>query len=570
MDLQIIYLKERKEFGRAATHLTSTDPEGLGEFESNETLISGYAERNRVTLNMEAIPELSEHWVEPEMVAYTNHGMSHMEGGWPKDLDYTEKEQTLRYRKKVEKDEDYLRQVRDLVDVVDSSLMQNVAIDIYENYFTSAEGEEARAEEATNEAPSAKTLAAFKDPSEIKRTACKISWFPDGGKRFAVAFSIMQFQDWRIDKASHASYIWDVNNPNEPEMALNPVHSLCCIDAMNQKQQDSVVGGLYNGLVSFWDTRQGSQPVQTSVIETSHRNPVYDICWLPSKTGTECCSTSTDGQVLWWDAKKLAEPLETLLLEDKQHNDGRAIGGVRLECTTAGGKFMVATEQGTIISCNRKAKNPSDRVGISYEGHLSPVYAVTRSSFMPKFFLTIGDWTWRLWNEELRNPVITSKYHMSYMTDTCWSPVRPGVFFTTKMDGTLDVWDIFYKQHEPTLSMQVHNDGLYSLKIEPILGQLITTGSVDGSIYLLELSTGLTDMQRNEKKAVADMFERESKREKNLEARAKELRNKAKQDAAAAKGGGEGEVEEAVPWENKVKEVEEEFWAAIQATDAKE
>jgi len=493
-----------------------------------------------------------------------------MEGGWPKDLDYTEKEQTLRYRKKVEKDEDYLRQVRDLVDVVDSSLMQNVAIDIYENYFTSAEGEEARAEEATNEAPSAKTLAAFKDPSEIKRTACKISWFPDGGKRFAVAFSIMQFQDWRIDKASHASYIWDVNNPNEPEMALNPVHSLCCIDAMNQKQQDSVVGGLYNGLVSFWDTRQGSQPVQTSVIETSHRNPVYDICWLPSKTGTECCSTSTDGQVLWWDAKKLAEPLETLLLEDKQHNDGRAIGGVRLECTTAGGKFMVATEQGTIISCNRKAKNPSDRVGISYEGHLSPVYAVTRSSFMPKFFLTIGDWTWRLWNEELRNPVITSKYHMSYMTDTCWSPVRPGVFFTTKMDGTLDVWDIFYKQHEPTLSMQVHNDGLYSLKIEPILGQLITTGSVDGSIYLLELSTGLTDMQRNEKKAVADMFERESKREKNLEARAKELRNKAKQDAAAAKGGGEGEVEEAVPWENKVKEVEEEFWAAIQATDAKE
>jgi len=25
-----------------------------------------------------------------------------------------------------------------------------------------------------------------------------------------------------------------------------------------------------------------------------------------------------------------------------------------------------------------------------------------------------------------------------------------------------------------------------------------------------------------------------------------------------------------VPWENKVKEVEEEFWAAIHATDAKE
>jgi dynein intermediate chain 2 len=66
------------------------------------------------------------------------------------------------------------------------------------------------------------------------------------------------------------------------------------------------------------------------------------------------------------------------------------------------------------------------------------------------------------------------------------------------------------------------------------------------------------------------MFERESKREKNLEARAKELRNKKKQDDAAAKKGGEGDEEQAVPWENKVKEVEEEFWAAIQASDAKE
>ena len=331
MDLQMIYLKERKEFGRAATHLSSTEPEALGEFEGNETLISSYAERNRVTLNMAAIPELSEHWVEPETIEYTNHGMNHTEGGWPKDLDYTEKEQTTRYRKKVEKDEEYIRQIRELVEIVDSSLMQNVAIDIYEDYFAAADGQEARAEEASSEAPSAKTLAAFKDPSEIKRTACQISWFPDGGKRFSVAFSIMQFQDWRIDKASHTSYIWDVNNPNEPEMALNPVHSLCCIDSYNVKQQDSVVGGLYNGLVSFWDSRQGSQPVQTSIIETSHRNPVYDICWLTSKTGTECCSTSTDGQVLWWDAKKLSEPLEKLLLEDKQH-EGRAIGGVRLEC----------------------------------------------------------------------------------------------------------------------------------------------------------------------------------------------------------------------------------------------
>ena len=44
---------------------------------------------------------------------------------------------------------------------------------------------------------------------------------------------------------------------------------------------------------------------------------------------------------------------------------------------------------------------------------------------------------------------------MSYLTDGCWSPDRPAVFYTTKMDGTLDIWDFIFKQNDPTLSLQV-------------------------------------------------------------------------------------------------------------------
>ena len=60
----------------------------------------------------------------------------------------------------------------------------------------------------------------------------------------------------------------------------------------------------------------------------------------------------------------------------------------------------------------------------------------------------------RLWNEDLRSPIMTSKYFKNYLLDATWSPTRPGVFLTTKMDGTLDVWDYFYKQNDPTLSLQ--------------------------------------------------------------------------------------------------------------------
>ena len=34
--------------------------------------------------------------------------MNHTEGGWPKDINPAEVEQTIRYRKKIEKDEGYI------------------------------------------------------------------------------------------------------------------------------------------------------------------------------------------------------------------------------------------------------------------------------------------------------------------------------------------------------------------------------------------------------------------------------------------------------------------------------
>jgi dynein intermediate chain 2 len=41
-----------------------------------------------------------------------------------------------------------------------------------------------------------------------------------------------------------------------------------------------------------------------------------------------------------------------------------------------------------------------------------------------------------------------TRYHQSYLTDGCWSPTRAGVFFLTRIDGFLDVWDFYYKQNE--------------------------------------------------------------------------------------------------------------------------
>ena len=76
------------------------------------------------------------------------------------------------------------------------------------------------------------------------------------------------------------------------------------------------------------------------------------------------------------------------------------------------------------------------------------------------FHTLLGDWTARVWTDDtaVKTPILTTKYHSTYLTGGTWSPTRPGVFFTTKMDGTLDVWDLFYKHNEPTLTVQVCED----------------------------------------------------------------------------------------------------------------
>ena len=57
---------------------------------------------------------------------------------------------------------------------------------------------------------------------------------------------------------------------------------------------------------------------------------------------------------------------------------------------------MVGTEQGSIISCNRKAKTANDKIAAFFNGHIGPVYALQRNPHFTKNFLSVGDWNARV------------------------------------------------------------------------------------------------------------------------------------------------------------------------------
>ena len=130
----------------------------------------------------------------------------------------------------------------------------------------------------------------------------------------------------------------------------------------------------------------------------------------------------------------------------------------------------------------------------------------------------------------------------------------------------MDVWDFFYKQNDPVLNIKV-NEGcaLTSFNIQSE-GKMIVCGSSDGTTTMYELSEGLTVMQQNEKASIQQMFERESKREKNLETRQKELKQKARRDMDLAAGDGSNEV---AVTDEVIQGIEKEYFEAFQKESQK-
>ena len=148
--------------------------------------------------------------------------------------------------------------------------------------------------------------------------------------------------------------------------------------------------------------------------------------------------------------------------------------------------------------------------------HHGPVYALQRNPAHTKFFMSVGDWTAKIWSEELKTPIMQTRYHSSYLTNGCWSPTRCGLFFLTRMDGFLDVWDFFYRQNEVAYSQKISDSPLTSISV---MQNMAAIGDAEGTVSMMSLCRSLYDqtLQPKEKEIMASIFDREFRREKNLE-----------------------------------------------------
>jgi len=193
MEVAYEYTKRRAEFGRPC-NFSNGETQILESILPTDAYDNYYIQRNPTSTLVDTTPHYSETEVNTERVVMKSTSMQHIEGGWPKDVDFTEQSDVKRFRKKVEKDEDYQYAMKTLIPRVQSCMKQNNTVNIYEEYFEGLETDHC------SEPPFAKGLAVFRDPSSVSRTATSVDWHPEGSSngRLAVSYAVLNFQDERL------------------------------------------------------------------------------------------------------------------------------------------------------------------------------------------------------------------------------------------------------------------------------------------------------------------------------------------------------------------------------------
>ncbi|GLV48672.1 dynein axonemal intermediate chain 2 [Carabus blaptoides fortunei] len=576
-DLEYSYAKLRGTFGRQTNFV---DDDTVDETPPMGKYIRDYIYRNPVEETAQNTAELAESFTNTMGARLNSSAMNHLEGGWPKDINLNDEDQPKRYRRKIEKDESYINTMLHLSKNMEHCILQNTTVNIYQHYFLDLD------QIPTVEKSNARTINVYQDLCAMKRPVTHISWSPDNETKLAITHCNMRFQSSAATLQSPLSYIWEIENPNIPYYVMKPKIPLVCTE-FSQKDANTLVGGMLSGQVSLWDVRRGNEPVEVTIVEESHRDPVRSVIWLTTKSGTEFFSGSSDGQVKWWDTRKLSEPMETLILdmvksgEPQQLSRAQGVSCMEYEPTIPT-RFMVGTEYGCVFSGNRKGKTPNEKLTAKFNAHLGPVLALQRNPAFVKNFLTVGDFTARIWSEDCKDSsIIWTPHHRAMLNGGCWSPTRYSVFYLIREDGKLDVWDILKQQKQSSLSIKLCEEALRSLSINST-GNLVAVGNERGTTYLVEFTDDLTQVQKNDKMYLTQMFERESHREKILEARLREIRlkqrlratlresnlplddsGKAKKDAAVAKAA-EEEFYRVIERELRPPELEPELPARTQ------
>jgi len=502
--------------------------------------------------------------------------------------------------------------------LTEEALQQNEAFDIFENEFAALADDDSapgnKSENVITEYQSFTDLTYSKG----KLVSC-IDWMTVRKGEVAVACSEPLSFEERVEASGRmqpsAILIWNFIDPIHPQYVLESPMDVFCFQ-FNPVNQNLVAAGLLNGQVVLWDTSSMQEQVRkkekksdgddsvekvipvckhlhASELPDSHTTTVTDLKWLgaeievtnkgkvgQNKSG-ECnffATTSPDGKVMFWDIRVKKDLKKNEIFWIPTFKIGLTRGEIagdlgafkfifgNISSTT---KFFCTSMDGEVAYCDFEkpdGETHPEHTKMVSDSHSGQVVAVERSPFFPDIILSVGDWTFKIFKEGVSTPLISSPSADAYLVSGCWSPTRPGVIYTAKQDGTMEVWDLLDRSHEASMLSTVTSFSITSMKFWPSTAnqQLLAVGDSSGVLHIMELPRNLRRALPNEKVIMNNLFERELSRVEDVEQRGvvraaelKELEANAKEGAGAEAG--DEEKKEVVTEATAAKKSEEEY-----------
>ncbi|BFF93739.1 dynein intermediate chain 3 ciliary [Drosophila madeirensis] len=533
MGNQYIFSRERGRFGRQC--LFSDRNELLLSVHPNGRLRLKYILRNPCDMTTQLSKHMALSTALTENVSLDHHGMYHYEGGWNvKEVNILDEESTMRYRKKVERDDSWGVEVGQLLRDCMKMSSQNNAINIYQDYFADLDEELCSGIKIKI---TARGINIFHDLWFPPRYLAMCEWMPNNDKQFLATFNnrrrllnpnqkaVTQFPDLGNE---NALYLWDIKDPTRP-IAYFDSDEMVSLAKLCPKDEHFMVGGLSSGKVCLWSVPEFGQAKQMCPLEAAHREVTSALCWVHSKSNTEFYSGSLDGSIKYWDTRDMMTSMQDLLLEPdpkdvQKRADSHGVTVLEFEYTIPV-RYVMGSDMGCVFVGNRKAVTPSETILGHFQLFAGPIRSIVRNPFFVKNFLLVADWRWRIWSEEVKNCPSTLYFKKrNQLTCGAWSTGRCSLFVTCDDKGTLDFWDLLMSHRTPILSVKF-KQRITHVAFRPD-GLLLTVSLDGGDTMMLLLEDAMRSATGKEKALMAALFEREISRGKLLEQREEEMKLK--------------------------------------------
>ena len=291
-------------------------------------------------------------------------------------------------------------------------------------------------------------------------------------------------------------------------------------------------GGMALGMGARASKASPFEQFESNKWKTNLKN--LDLTWRPTLKVSFVTEKGVDngGRRFCFDLP--ADYMDTKDAEDAKEGDEDEDAGKKLSS-----HLFVGTERGSILYLDWvPPETDSGKLGVQkidkqMSPHHGPVTTIKRSPFVKDLILSVGGMSFCIWKEDLlEEPILTSISSGPSMTDGVWSPIRPGVFFISRADGNVDVWDVCDTSYAPTVTISVCSPiSICALTIcerMGLQGEWFIAASDDTSVlHVLKVPPALKVAGEKELATVEGFVASEVKRIKNQ----------------AAKGGGAAKAE---------------------------